>query len=1208
MNHPCLRFITVLLVLLAGATLVFGQVDLGLITGTVMDPAGAMVPNAKVTITNVNNGTVRTSSSDANGLYAVAGLRPDTYSVKIEAAGFATFTQMVQVTVGSRNDMSPHMKIATNSTSIEVVGTGAVAVETQSQEVSQVIDEKQIRNLPTLTRDPYALVATAGNVQRDPNSNSTRGVGFGLNGQREAATNVQLDGTENSDLFAAGVGQTIPLDAMQEFRVITSGLSAEYGRTTGGVVNVSTKSGSNAFHGSVYEWNRTAALAANDYDSNAQGLPKAGFTRNQFGYSIGGPVKKNKLFFFNTTEWTRVRSAANQTIYVPSASFINAAAAHADGANTIAYFAKNQLKTGLRQGSGISTAQMISALGGKFRPCSATQTPGVGSCFTNGTRLTPAAASNPLFFGTANPDGSSNTGLATMNIFDQVSQQVPTDNGGGTPQNTYNTLTRIDFNLTDKTTLTGRYALYSELDFDGSNSNSPYVGYDTGFNAFTNNVMVGLTHVWSPTLLSDSKINFERFNQNQGLGAAGVSPSLYFNAAAAFAVNGVDVALPGYLPYAPGSAIPFGGPQNYAQFGQDFTWTKSKHTIKFGGMFLYVKDNHAFGAFENAVEAFSPSGLGAGLDNFLSGHLAQFQVAVAGQGKFPCSRDAVSNLLVPTADCSLSLPVTSPSFSRSNRFRDGAAYINDSFKLTQRLTLNAGLRWEYYGVQHNNNGDVDSNFYFGSGATIFDRIANGAVKTAPTSELGGLWAPQRKNFAPRLGFAWDIFGDGKTSLRGGFGMGYERNFGNVTFNVIQNPPAQIQITFASPADGTILVSPNNLGQFASGTGSKAIPNASLRAVDPNIKTARSDFWNLSIEREVARNTTFGVTYTGSRGTNLYSIANINRQGAGGSYLQRTDVNGLKPGQCKPDPKDSTNELCYALGAQRMNLQYGNINFRGSDGSSDYHALNTSLRTQNMFNSGASMTFNWTWAHALDNISSTFTDGGANNNNLGFLDPFNPNLDRGDADFDIRHRIALSGTWAIPFAKSMHGFANRILDGWEVSPMITARTGAPFSVFDCTNIAFAVCPRAIFSGANPSTHNPVATGDPNTFNILDLSTVVAGAYADPITGTGEFPTCTDALYTGCAWPTNMSRRNAFRGPGTYNIDLGIVKNFKVTERQGLQFRTELFNAFNHPVLYPVLNGNNDVSVGPTIQAKYGTYNGTTQPNSRRRIQMALKYTF
>jgi outer membrane receptor protein involved in Fe transport len=1164
------------------------QVDLGSITGTVTDPTGAVISGAKVMVTSVSTGYVRSATTDASGLYAITNLKPDNYSVKVEAAGFSAFAGKVQVTVGSKNEISPKMQIAAaGGTTIEVSAGVAVAVETQTQELSQVVSEQQIRDMPTIARNPYDLVSMAGNVAHDPNEapGSTRGVGFSLNGGREASTNVQLDGADNSDLYAGAVGQTIPLDSMQEFRVVSSGLGAEYGRTTSGVVNVSTKSGTNNFHGSAYEWNRVAALAANDYDSNARGLKKAGFTRNQFGYSFGGPIKKNKLFFFNNTEWTRVRSAINDSNLVPTPEFIalagTCAGCSADGANTRDYF---------------------STYGNLATPIN-------GKIYTKGELLDPAtgalkksAAANPLF--AALPDNTP--------IFGEVSQLIPYDSGGGTPQNTYNMLTRVDYNITDKTTVYGRYSLFHESDFDGTNSNSPFTGYNTGYVAKNQNALLDVTHVFSPSLVSESKFLFTRLNQTQPLTDLGTVPSLYFNGSAAAKVGSLAVALPGYLPYNPGSAIPFGGPQNYGQLIQDFSWTKGKHQVKFGGMFMYVKDNHFFGAYQEAVEAFSASGWGSGLDQFLNGHLASFQVAVDGQGKYPCAKDPANNYAyVKNADCTLNLPVSSPSFSRSNRYRDSSAYIQDSWKLTSRFTLNLGVRWEYYGVQHNNKGDLDSNFYLGSGKNYFEQIANGKVDVAPNSPEGGLWARKPANFAPRFGFAWDVFGNGKTSLRGGFGMGYERNFNNVTYNVIQNPPAQINIAFASPGDGTILVSPNNLGQFATGTGTKFVPNASLRAVKQDIATSKSYFWNIGIDREIAKNTTMSVAYTGSKGEDLYSIANINRNGAGNVYLGLPFQNVTMT-----DSKTGIDHV-VELGSARLNQQYGNINYRGDSGESRYHAMNVNVRSSNLAQTGLSIVANYTWAHAIDNLSSTFTDGGANNNNLGFLDPFNPGLDMGNADFDIRHRVSLSFIWDVPFFKSTHGIANRVLDGWEIAPMLTARTGAPFSVFDCNNQLFAVCPRAIFNGALPS-GKMGAEVDTNTFNYLDLSNASGGAYADPVSGyqqywsngavfpvnSGEFPTCTGLAGQGCAWPTDMTRRNSFAGPGSYSLDMGILKNFKVTEGSKLQFRAELFNAFNHPVTLLNVDGNNDVSVGSFVTA----YKGGVQGTGHRRIQLALKYTF
>jgi hypothetical protein len=434
-----------------------------------------------------------------------------------------------------------------------------------------------------------------------------------------------------------------------------------------------------------------------------------------------------------------------------------------------------------------------------------------------------------------------------------------------------------------------------------------------------------------------------------------------------------------------------------------------------------------------------------------------------------------------------------------------------------------------------------------------------------------------------------VFGNGKTSLRGGYGISYERNFNNVTFNVIQNPPNYAVLSFVAPTDAPVVnISANNYGQFGSGSGTKALPAGSitLRAVDPNIKTAYSQFYDLALEREVMKNTTLSLQYSGSRGIHLYSIANINPPESGQVYLGD------------------------ARFGSRINQQYGSINFRGSNGDSWYHALNVGFRSNNLFNSGLSITSNYTWAHAIDDLSSTFTDGPANNNNLGFLDPFNPKLDKGNADYDIRHRINVSAVWDLPFAKNSSGFWKQLVGGWTLAPIFTARTGTPFSAFDCSLTAFFACPRAIFdTPPQTSSTNITAVTDPgvapNTYNYLNFPVQTYGQYSDPISGSGEFPTCTNAAVfgshaaSGCAWPANMSQRNSFRGPSAINLDLGVYKNFGFTERVRLQLRGEAFNVLNHPTTLISGNGTNDVSFLPYVQAfKTG----------RRQIQLAVKLIF
>src|SRR2546430_10050710 len=290
--------------LVSCAVVGFGQAETGQIKGKVTDPNGAVVPNATVTVKSVATGAERTATADSDGVYIVTNLQPGLYDVTFQGGSFAAATQRVEITTGARVTLDQTLGLQAVSGTVNVVAAGGVEVNTTSQELSNVVSSAQLRELPTITRNPYALVGISGNV--NPDNASGRGTGFSINGQRSASTNILLDGGENVDNFVAGVGQSIPLDAVGEFHVITSNFSAEYGRASGGIVNVSTRPGTNNWHGSIFEFNRISRFASNGFDNNARGNPKSLFARNQFGYSLGGPIKKNKLFFFNSTEWIRV--------------------------------------------------------------------------------------------------------------------------------------------------------------------------------------------------------------------------------------------------------------------------------------------------------------------------------------------------------------------------------------------------------------------------------------------------------------------------------------------------------------------------------------------------------------------------------------------------------------------------------------------------------------------------------------------------------------------------------------------------------------------------------------------------------------------------------------------------------------------------------------------------------------------------------------
>lgn len=1178
------------IVALAGLTLAAGsaayaQIDTGAINGTVTDPSGAVVSDAQITERNVGTNATRTLKSAANGTYTISNLPAAIYEITVTAPGFSSYIQQVEVTVGGHATLDAKLTVGQGAEKVTVTsGAGGAEVNTQTQELSQIIGTEQVAQLPSLTRNPYDFVGIAGNVSNGDSAQGhsqnagTSGVGYSLNGQRSTGTDILLDGVENFDLFSAGVGQTVPLDTVQEYRVITNNFSAQYGVASGGVVNVITKAGTNSFHGGAWEFNRLSAYTANTYDNAANNVPKGGYTRNQFGFDIGGPIKKDKLFFYEGTEWLRVRSTANQISLVPDPAFIAAAAPA-----TQAYFAQ--------YGPTVSGARNGTVTAGQL------------------TTQYKLPATSPL---SALPGGTP--------VFDLVNYGAPSDAGGGAPTNQYYLNGRVDYNLSQATQTYVRYALWKFTNANGYDFSSPYAQYNVGDGATDNSVLWNITHIFSPKIVTNTKLSFTRYNAiNTYNNSLQNTPTLFLSNGATIGGpgGGHHVQLPGFYDTNIGNGgLPYGGPQNTIQWNQDLNWSRGAHELQFGVQLLYIQMNRAYGAYAQADEELATSPA-AGLNNFLSGTQALFQAAVYPQGKVPCVRNYVTGTLNANAGCTVTLPATAPSFARSDRFHDTAGYAQDQWKARPRISLNYGIRYEYYGVQHNNNSNLDSNFYYGAGPGITNQVRNGSVLTVPNSPIGGLWKPSYGTVAPRVGFAIDLMGDGKSSLRGGYGISYERNFGNVTYNVIQNPPNYAVIQIANTP-----VSSSNSGPLAGAGGQVSLPPTSLRNVDQNIRTAQTQFWSLALDRQIVPNAVVSLQYAAARGTHLYDIKNYNELGAGNIYLGDSFAPTVAP--------DAAGFPVSRYHYSRPNNQFTSINNRGSNGDSYYQALNVSFQATNLAHSGLSLVTNYTWSHSIDDTSSTFSSSNASSNgvgNLGYLNPYDPGLDKGASDYDIRNRFTIAPIWDTPWFKGESNLKGQALGGYHISGIYTVRTGTPFNYVDSTNTLNAPYQQGIVrytpapGGGPVKYHVAGATSQlaPNDFLLANLP--AGQAFGNPAYGPSpnRSSQLTDpqAAAIGISdfgpYPAGMTRRNSFVGPGAWNLDLAASKSFPIKEGVALELRAEGFDILNHHNLYTLETLADVAQTGYgtalPIQARKGGSGYYGGANDERRFgQFALKVNF
>ena len=503
--------------------------------------------------------------------------------------------------------------------------------------------------------------------------------------------------------------------------------------------------------------------------------------------------------------------------------------------------------------------------------------------------------------------------------------------------------------------------------------------------------------------------------------------------------------------------------------------------------------------------------------------------------------------------------------------------------------MQARVRYDHFGVLHDNHSNLQSNFFPGAGGSLFAQIRAGQVLTTPNTPNGRPWNPQYGTVSPRVGFAYDLGGKGTTSIRGGYGISYERNFGNVTFNIIQNPP-----NYAVVVVNKTPLTTSDSGPLAGGSGTVPLPPTSLRAVDPHIRNAQTQFYSMTLEHQVVINAVVSVGYIGSRGRRLYDIKNYNMQGAGNVYLG--------------DPIPATTPK-GVNGYSRLNNQFSNINDRGSNGDSHYNGLNVGLQASDLQHSGLSITANYTYAHSQDDISSTFSESNSASNgvgNLGYLNPFNPSLDYGASDFDTRHRFVLAPIYQTHWYHNSRSLVGRLLGGYQVAGIYTVRSGTPFTFSDSSNSLNAGAGVGIprYTPATPITNYSFKKAiGPAAGAVYSVGSLPAAVnFNNPaLGGISDFG----------PFPLSMTHRNSFYGPGAWNFDATVTKILPITERVSIELRAEGFDILNHHNLY-ILEANNDVGnygygTAIPITARRGGVNGGAN-DERRFGQFAAKITF
>ncbi len=1132
---------------LSVAVSMYSQVTGATLSGTISDPSGGVIPEARISISNTATGISQDFQSDSAGYYTAPNLAPGIYEVKVTAKGFNTAVSTVTLAVGAQQQLNVPMKVGETSQTVQVT-QAAPQIDLTSSTLTGQVESHTILELPLNGRDWTSLATLHPGVnlietQVDYAQSARGNRGFGaeltISGQRTTNNNYRLDGVSVNDYANSGpgnvIGAALGVDAIQEFSVLTGSFSAEYGKATGGVVNAVTKSGANSFHGDVYEFIRNSAMDSRDYFSRSGNTPLAQFRRNQFGGAAGGPIIKDKTFIFGDYEGFRQAKGITTTVTVPSDS-ARAGTLHYDPAGT---------------------------------PPGACTVTVPGTCTVT---VDPAAAAELAMFPHATPGTSSKDKGKFINSGLQI-----------VPENFYTA--RVDHKLSMNDGLFGTY-LFDDTDFTQPDSfNNVLLKSHTR----RQTVVLGESHTFGPSVVNAVRVGYSRSHALNLIPFGAINPAASLTSLGSTTGQTAPlVAISGYTRNqgGVGAASNYEHAFNNYQFADDAFWTHGAHMLKFG---TDIERMHY-----NYIARVTPGGRWnfSNLAAFLTNNARHFE---AGIPSTITPRELRQTLI--------------------------GGYAQDDWRLRSNLTLNLGLRYETVTVIKDAQGKITSLLNIADaapqcGVTFTSPFAPGDQQL-PGSVCGSVGPyyhnPTLRNFEPRIGFAWDPFRNGKTSVRGGFGIydvlplpGY--------FLVLQAQAAPFMIfdTVDRPASGA-----NPLrGQFSAG-GQDLLTNPKPGVKVGKLSTSTVEAkphrnyvlqWNLNVQRQITADLSITLGYIGSHGVHMLI------RGDDGNMTIPTFTSAGYLFPC--GPPINADGSCTAGNSSagtsaKINQSLGTIRYLYWGSDSFYHAMN--LNVDKRMGRGLQFQVAYTWSKSIDDNSATIA-GDTFSNSLNSLYWFAPKSLRGLSDFNVGQNASINVLWALPTPQSFSGLARAAVGGWQVGSIFKINTGVPTTVIingDPAGLGnggadqFGIPNRIL--GCDPVNHNYIGGTSPSYINVscytLPQSTPAIAAQCQTF---GSTPTQVGIPGT-CANLLGNAGRNTVVGPKLINLDFSVTKNFpihRISETFNVQFRAEIFNIFNHSNFVPpeplagagIFDGSGAVITNGFLD------NLATQP---RDVQFALK---